>query len=152
MTLPAQRSGRPGSRWDPLREFEDLYTQMGRLWESAFGPGPGAGTVSGWSPLADVCETQDAYVVEIEVPGVKRDDLNVELVGSELLVTGELKETEHEGLFRKRTRRTGTFEYRTSLPQDVQADEIEANLAEGVLTLRIPKAAAARPRKIEIKE
>lgn len=150
MTLPVQRPGRPAARWDPFREFEDLYNQMGRLWDRAFDTGtPLAGS---WSPLADVCETDDSYVVEIDVPGVKRDDLSVQLTGNDLVVTGELKETEREGMFRRRTRRTGSFEYRTNLPSDVRADDIEAHLNEGVLVLRVPKAEVAQPRKIEIKD
>jgi HSP20 family protein len=148
MTVPAQRPGSQPARWDPFRQFEDLYTQMGRLWESAFSPG--AGTGGGWAPPVDVCETQDAYIVDLDVPGVKREDLDVKLSGDEMIVTGELKETEREGLFRKRTRRTGQFEFRTNLPRYVKADEITANLADGVLTLRIPKAEAEGPRKIEI--
>lgn len=152
MTLPVQRQNRPLARWDPFREFEDLYTQMGRLWESAFGARSGdSATTTGWAPIADVCETEDAYVVEIEVPGVKREDLTVDLVSNELAVTGEVKETEREGLFRRRTRRTGRFEYRTTLPRDVDTDKVDANLADGILTVHIPKAEAAKPRKIEVR-
>ncbi|HEY8373935.1 MAG TPA: Hsp20/alpha crystallin family protein [Pseudonocardiaceae bacterium] len=146
MTTPARRT--EGPWWDPLREFEDLYSRMGRLWESAFGSA--SPTVASWAPLADVCETQDAYLVEVDVPGVKQEDLDVELAGTELVVTGELKEVEREGVFRKRTRRTGRFEYRTTLPSDVDAERIEAQLADGVLTLRIPKAEVAKPRRIPI--
>lgn len=147
MTVPAQRSGSQPARWDPFRQFEDLYTQMGRLWES-FGSSAGAGGV--WAPPVDVCETEDAYIVDLDVPGVKRDDLDVKHSGDEVIVTGELKETEREGLFRKRTRRTGQFEFRANLPRDVKPDEITANLTDGVLTLRIPKAEVASPRRIEI--
>ncbi|NKE58381.1 Hsp20/alpha crystallin family protein [Lentzea sp. PSKA42] len=150
MTLPAQRPGRQLSRWDPFREFEDLYTQMGRLWDRTFNTD--TPTAGNWSPLADVCETGDSYVVEIDVPGVKREDISVQLTGNDLVVSGELKETEREGMFRRRTRRTGSFEYRTNLPADVRTDDIDAHLHDGVLTLRIPKAEAAQPRKIEIKD
>ncbi|WP_051796044.1 Hsp20/alpha crystallin family protein [Kibdelosporangium aridum] len=66
-----------------------------------------------------------------------------------LTITGELKETEREGLFR---RRTGHFEYRTTLPRNVDTDKIDARLASGVLTVRIPKAEAAKPRRIEISQ
>jgi HSP20 family protein len=152
MAVPARRENRPITRWDPFREFEDLYTRLGRLWDTEFGSAFGTGTgEGGWVPLADLSETQDAYMVEVDVPGVKRDDINVELAGNELVVTGELKETEREGLFRKRTRRTGRFEYRTSLPQDVEADKIEAKLTDGILTLRVPKAEEAKPRRIQIR-
>ncbi len=149
MTSPSRRENRPAARWDPFREFEDLYTQMGRLWESAFGTE--AGVSAGWAPLADVCETEDAYLVEIDVPGVRREDVNVELAGNELRVTGELKETERKGLFHKRTRRTGQFAFHTSLPENVRTDKIEANLADGVLTLRVPKAEPAKSRRIEVR-
>jgi HSP20 family protein len=146
--VPTQRSERQPARWDPFRQFEDLYTQMGRLWGSAFGPTAGPG--GNWAPLVDVCETEDDYIVDIDVPGVQRQDLDVKLSGNELIVTGELKATEREGLFRKRTRRTGQFEFLTSLPRHVKRDEITASLADGVLTVRIPKAEVAGPRKIEI--
>jgi HSP20 family protein len=150
MTQPPPRSGGGTARWDPLREFEDLYTQMGRLWESAFGPNSPA--ASAWSPLADLSETDDAYIVEVDVPGVKREDITIDLRDDELAVTGELKETEREGLFRKRTRRTGHFDYRLTLPRDVDADKVEASMADGVLTVRIPKADTAKSRRIQINE
>jgi HSP20 family protein len=149
MTSPTERPSRPLARWDPFREFEDLYTQMGRLWESAFGSG-GPAAAAGWAPIADLCETEDAYVAEIEVPGVKREDLAVDLTGNELTVTGEVKEAGHEGVVRRRARRSGRFEYRTTLPRDVDAEQVSAALADGVLTVRVPKVEAAKPRKIEI--
>jgi HSP20 family protein len=147
---PAKRPEHQPAWWNPFRLFEDLYTQMGRVWEAAFGSGSAAGPAGGWAPCADVCETQDTYVVDIEVPGVKQQDLDVKLSGDELAVMGELKETEREGLFRKRTRRTGQFTYRLSLPRYVKFEDITANLSDGVLTLRIPKAEITGPRKIEI--
>ena len=146
MTLPVPRWSSPPRRWDPLREFEDLYEQMGQLMQSTFGRAPGAA----WVPLADLSETEDAYVVEVDLPGVKRDDVNVEVNGNELAITGEIKERERVGWFRHRTRRTGQFEYRTTLPRDVDAEKIEATMAEGVLNVRVPKSEQAKPRRIPI--
>jgi HSP20 family protein len=103
-----------------------------------------------WLPLADVSETDDAYVVEIELPGVKRDDVDIELDGSELAVTGEFKERERKGLFRHHTRRLGRFEFRMTLPRNVDPDHVEAGLDDGVLTIRIPKTDTAKPRRVEI--
>ncbi|GLZ27884.1 heat-shock protein Hsp20 [Lentzea sp. NBRC 105346] len=148
MALPAVRSSAPLGRWDPFREFEDLYGQLGRWMESV------AGTVGdrvrAWAPLADVTETGEAYLVEVELPGVKRDDITVDLAGTELSISGEVKEKERQGLFRHRTRRVGQFSYRVTLPQDVDADKIQADLADGVLTVRVPKTEAAKPRRIAI--
>ena len=155
MTLPVRRSSAPGTpaRWDPFREFEDLYQQMGQLWESALVPAAARGALgaAAWSPLADLSETDDAYLVEVDLPGVKRDDVTVEATGSALTVRGELKEKERVGLLRHRTRRTGEFLYQVSLPTGVDAEKISAELADGVLTVRVPKAETAKPRQIEVK-
>jgi HSP20 family protein len=105
----------------------------------------------GWSPLVDIEETEDAWVLEAELPGVRREDVNVEVRDGELAITGELKERERKGVLRRQTRRTGRFDYRVTLPGDVEADKIEASLEHGVLTLRVPKAPQAQPRRIEVK-
>ncbi|WP_027929046.1 Hsp20/alpha crystallin family protein [Amycolatopsis thermoflava] len=149
MALPAVRATSSLGRWDPFRELEDLYTQMGRWMENAFNRVDQGMPV--WAPLADVSETEDAYVVEVDLPGVKRDDMAIELVGSELAVTGEIKEKERQGLLRHRTRRTGQFSYRVTLPDRVDAEKIEAALDEGVLTIRVPKSETIKPRRIAIK-
>jgi len=153
MTLPVLRrsEARPAARWDPFTEFEDLYDRMGRLMDTAWGgwgaPGWQAGT---WSPLADVTETGDAYIIEADLPGVKRDQVSIEVTGGELVISGETAPREHEGMLRRSTRRQGRFEYRATLPQDVDPDKVSASLADGVLTVTVPKAEAARPRRIEI--
>jgi HSP20 family protein len=103
-----------------------------------------------WVPLADIEETEDAWVVEAELPGVNKKDINVDVRDSEVVVTGEIKEKERKGLLRKRTRPVGRFEYRVVLPGEVNADGVDASLDDGVLTIRIPKAEQARPRRIEI--
>ncbi|GAB2983985.1 heat-shock protein Hsp20 [Amycolatopsis acidiphila] len=144
MALPVLRSSNTVNRWDPFREFEDLHGRLDEWLESA---------VSGvpvWSPLADVSETADAYLVAVDLPGVKREDVSVELMGTTLAIAGELKEREQAGWFRSRTRRRGRFEYRTTLPHEVDADRVEANLNDGVLSVRIPKSEAMKPRRIEI--
>jgi HSP20 family protein len=106
---------------------------------------------AGWAPLVDIEEQDDAYVLEAELPGVKREDVNIEVAGNELSATGEIKEKEREGALRRRTRRVGRFEYRVRLPEQVDASKIEASLDQGVLTLRVPKSERAQRQKIEIK-
>jgi HSP20 family protein len=147
MTLPVRRTIDQLNQWSPLREFEDLYQQVDRLVQSALSSSGGAGP---WLPAADVTETDEAYVVEIELPGVKSEDVDVELNGNELLVTGELKERERKGLLRRHTRRVGEFEYRVTLPGDLREDGVEATLTNGVLTVRVPKAEHAKSTKIDI--
>src|ERR671931_449248 len=111
----------------------------GRGWERA-----------AWSPLVDIEETDDAYVIEAELPSVKREDVNIELVGNDLQITGEIKERERTGTVQRRTRRSGRFAYRVTLPTRVDADKIDANLADGVLTVRVPKSERDQRRRIEI--
>jgi HSP20 family protein len=104
-----------------------------------------------WSPLVDIEETDDAYVVEAEVPGVKEKDLNVELVGNELAISGEVKERERTGVLRRQTRRTGRFDYRVRLPEHLDPGKIDAKLGDGVLTVRVPKVERAQRQKIAVK-
>jgi len=101
-------------------------------------------------PLADVEETDDAYVVDIELPGVKREDVSVEVSGDHLKVTGERRERERVGLLRQQTRTTGRFHFELTLPSGVDSDQVRANLDNGVLNVVVPKVESARPRKIEI--
>jgi HSP20 family protein len=80
---------------------------------------------------------------------VKREDVNIELEGNELQVSGEIKQ--REGKFRRRTRRVGRFELRVVLPDGVDSSGVDAKLDHGVLTLRVPKAEKAQRRKIDVK-
>ena len=159
--LPVRRSGRNTSLVNPSREFEDIYDRMGQLMNFAFGDM--ARVEMPWVPLADLSETEDAYVAKVELPGVGKDQIDVQLQDRELVVSGEIPEQEQEqdgqdggqnGGRRRRhrsTRRTGRFELRAWLPGDVNADAVQGELTDGVLTLTIPKSEAAKPRKIEIK-
>src|SRR4029450_11181389 len=84
----------------------------------------------GWVPPVDIEEQDDAYVIEAELPGVAKEDVDIGLISTELMITGEIKEREREGILRKRTRRIGRFEYRVRLPEQVDPDRGEAELAD----------------------
>ena len=152
MALPATRNDTaPHTRdlWDPFPEFSDLRRQMNELLDSLSSTRP-AGD-GAWSPLVDIEETDDAWTVEAELPGVKKDNIQIDASDSELVITGKIKEREQKGALRRRTRRTGRFEYRVTLPGDVDKDNIDASLTDGVLTVRIPKPERAKARQVEIK-
>jgi HSP20 family protein len=153
--LPERRSTSTPQRWEPLTELEQMTQRMRRMLDETFGgfglSSPRLMEGTSWSPMVDIEERDDAYVIEAELPGVKREDVNIELVGNELAITGEIKEREHKGAVRRRTRRTGRFEYRVTLPNQVDAEKIEAGLDQGVLTVRVPKSEREQRRKIEIK-
>jgi HSP20 family protein len=144
-----RRSQAP-QRWDSQRELEQFNEQFGRLMDTVWAPLAGGGNGAAWVPLADVEETEDAWTVEAELPAVSREDINVELRDNELVISGDIKEKERKGVLRKRTRRTGQFEYRVALPGQADEENIDAKLHEGVLTVRVPKSEGARRRRIEV--
>ncbi len=107
---------------------------------------------STWSPLVDIEEEDNTYVLDVDLPGVKPDDINIEVVNNELTINGEIKERERKGIVRRRTRRVGRFAYRVMLPNQVDTEKIEAKFDNGVLTMRIPKVEKARRKRIDIKK
>jgi HSP20 family protein len=164
MALPAtrrtegQRARQPGTamarRVDPYREMEDFYDRLGQMWQTFFVepdlPGR-SGRTSPWSTLADIEETEDTFVVEIDLPGVRADDIKLELRDNELHISGEHKDKERVGVLRRQTRRVGEFEYVVSVPGEIDPEKVDATLHDGVLAVQLGKATTARPRKIEIK-
>lgn len=152
--LQDRRSEIAPERGETVGEIELLTERMRRMLEQTFGgfvwPSQLA-QAAGWTPLVDIEEEDDAYVLKAELAGVKREDVKVEVVGSELTITGEIREPERKGIVRKRMRRTGRFDYRVSLPTQVDTEKIDAKLADGVLTVRVPKLERAQRRQIEIK-
>jgi HSP20 family protein len=151
---PSRSRRRPVRRWDPVREMEDVYDRMGRLMQDFFGEAPpvtAAVTLPEWTTPADIEETDNEYIVEIDLPNVKREDVTLELRDNELRITGEIKERERTGIVRRRSRRVGQFEHVVALPGEVDPDRVDASLSDGVLTVRVGKASGSQPRRIEIK-
>jgi HSP20 family protein len=151
--LPERRSG-SSQRWEPATDVEHVSERMRRMLDQTFGGLSWPELLreaAAWAPPVDIEEEDDAYVVEAEVPGVKRGDVKIELVGRELTISGEIKERERKGVLRKKTRRVGRFEYRVVLPDEVDAEKVDAKLNDGVLTVRAPKAERAQRRRIEVK-
>jgi HSP20 family protein len=130
-------------------ELDELFDRMSRFLESASAMPTLVGRTS-WAPMADMYETDDAYVVEVEFPGVARENIDVEIAERELLIKAETAPRESEGVMRRSTRRSGTFEYRAMLPAGVKSAEVGAQLSDGVLTVTIPKAQPVKPRHVEI--
>jgi HSP20 family protein len=156
VTVTAPRSSRPGAtvltrRSDPFREMEDLQDRMGQLMDGLFGLVPPA--VAARLPMApaDIEETDDAYIVELDLPGVRPEDVNLEIRETELRVSGEIKERERKGIVRRQTRRIGAFEHVIALPGEADPEKVEATLHDGVLTVRVGKSQVRQPRRVEIK-
>jgi len=134
----------PGWGWrDPLSEFENLWGEMNRFFRQGAMP---TGERP-WVPMVEEEETESAYVVRAELPGIPRDNVTVELDANELHITGELEEEQRGKVL---SRRTGRFSYRTIVPNDIDSDKVAADLADGVLTVRIPKSPRGKRRTIRV--
>jgi HSP20 family protein len=138
-------------RVQPFRELQELQEQTSQLLEQVLsGAVPTVADVPVWVPDVDIEETEDAWIVEAELPGAKAENVHVELNENELVIRGEITERERAGIIRRRTRRVGQFEYRVTLPGQVAGEQPEARLHEGVLTVRIPKPEPSRAREIQV--
>ena len=140
------------TRWDPFRDLLNLQNEMTRLFGRAYGEET-EGTRANWAPPIDIYETPDAYRVVAELPGFGPDDVDVTVNEGTLTIKGERKfyDEVNEENFHRVERRFGSFQRIVSLPAQVEADKVEANFDKGVLTVSIPKAERAKPRRIEIK-
>jgi HSP20 family protein len=141
-------------RWEPLRELGALQTEMNRLFNSVFdSPGPGnGGTMRRWMPAMDLVETDEHFVLKADLPGLTEEDVNLELEGNVLTVSGERKaehEDRREGYYRVE-RASGQFARSLTLPEGVNADAVEASFDKGVLEVRIPKPEERKPRRVSI--
>jgi HSP20 family protein len=146
-------SGAPGWGWmNPLEEIERMRTQMERLSSGLSGVFTGE-PASGVFPLMNVTEDKDNYYVRAELPGIKAEDLNISVTGDSLTVEGERKlPDENSGAtYHRRERDSGRFSRILTLPGLVDAEAINAKMADGVLTVVLPKAEAAKPKQISVK-
>jgi len=134
----------------PLHQFRD---GMDRLLTGVFGP-----TAEGMlppifrsQPAVNVWEQGDALLVEMEVPGVKNDQVDISVAGGELSIKIERPEVAQEDVkYHRRERPVGSFTRVLRLPVEVDANRVEAELRDGVLSITLPKAEAAKPRKINV--
>ncbi len=122
-------------RWDPYRDFNF--------------PDEVSGT---FMPSFDVRETPDAYLFTADMPGIRREDLEIQLAGNRLSISGkrEQEAAENQGTFYTQERSYGTFSRTFSLPEEVQSGKVAAELRDGVLHLMVPKSPEIRPQKISI--
>lgn len=144
MALPT----RTGSPWDQLRELRD---RMDELMSTAFGTGP---RLAQWSPPVNIEDVGSELILTAELPGMTRDDIEIELENNVLTIRGEKKiEREEKGEEGRRyiyERSSGSFSRSFTLPHTVAADRITAKFEDGVLTVTMPKTEEARARHITI--
>ena len=152
------RPGRELISWRPIRELEKELEEMERHFEDIFGrpffpiawrrvPAKRA-----WSPPLEVYEKEDEYVVRAELPGMKKDEIDVSVVEDTLTIKGERKAEEEvkEENYYLCERCYGSFERSVTLPSAIDTEKIKASYENGVLEIRLPKVPAVKPKKVEI--
>ncbi len=145
-------------RFSPGSEMRNIQREIDRVFDSFFTPrrsgsnGDAASETAVWAPRVDLAETEDAYLIHADLPGIAREDLQINYQDHTLTLSGERRaEAKEEGRNYVRMERTaGTFYRAFSLPRAVQSDAIEADYTDGVLEVRIPKAEESKPRRIEV--
>lgn len=147
--LPAARTHAalsPRDERDPFREFDQIARDL-TAWAQRWS-WPGVDDVL--AALGDLEETDDAFVLEVDLPGVAKGDVDIQLDGRRLTITAERNERERVGILRRRTRHVGTYRHEVVLPADVDPDGVDAHLADGELVVRLPKTAATRRHRITV--
>lgn len=139
------------ARYSPAPDLARLQRQFDTLLPGFFGAAQQDADAS-WTPRVDVHEDDNAYLFHMDVPGMKKDDLQIDFHEGTLSVSGERtasERTENDTLVRVE-RRSGSFYRSFSLPKTVQPDAIEARYEDGVLTVVVPKAEESKPRRIAV--
>ena len=141
-------------RWEPAREMITLREAMDRLFDDAF-TSP-LSMRSGWSmstPAIDMYHTDNEVVVKASIPGIKAEEVQINITGDVLTLKGEVKQEEErqDKAWHIREQRFGSFERSVALPTAVKTDKAEAVFENGVLTITLPKADEVKPRTISIK-
>jgi HSP20 family protein len=149
-----ERSGALPLSTHPLAQMRELNPHFARLLDELLGDWSGALSTAAHeaTPLAEIEELDNAWLVRVELPGVKQGDIDVQLVGRRLVVRAQRAEERREGTLRRTTRTTGRYFLDIVLPGEVQPDDVEATLEDGVLGVRLPKPEGeqGRARRIGI--
>ena len=137
-------------RWEPFMDFGNLHSVLNDWFDNNGDRSPARPRA--WYPAVDVLEEKDAYIIHAELPGMKKEDIHVELKDGNLVLSGERKaEKLADGVKYRHAERVATKFWRSfSLPETIKQDNIEAAYKDGVLEVKIPKAEEAKPRQIEI--
>ena len=135
------------------RTFAELETEFPKWMTEFFTPEGGTFSKFEFAPEVNVAETEKAVEVTMELPGMKPEEVNVEIVEGRLWITGEKKEEKEEKgkTFHRIERKYGQFRRVLPLPTKVEAERVEAQMIEGVLKIVLPKAAEVRPKPIPVK-
>jgi HSP20 family protein len=140
--------------WDVMRELATMQERMNRIWGSVYDRGHEDVTSRGaWLPPVDIYETDSREIVlKAEVPGIKREDIDLTVENNVLTIRGERRRDESvkEERFHRIERAYGSFSRSFTLPNTVDSQRVRADYRDGVLTVTLPQREEARPRQIQV--
>lgn len=139
-------------RWNPVREMATLQNAMERMFDEVYGEVKPA--MRRWDLAVDLAEKQDAFIIKASLPGIDPNALDITVEDDVLTIKAETTEDKavEEANYHLRERRTGSFARSLRLPTPINADQIQADYDNGVLTLNVPKAEAVKPKKIAVRK
>lgn len=139
------------SRWDPFREMSALQDRINRVFNEQISRGEAEGAEKSWAPVVDILEDNSDLIVRAELPGVCREDMDVEVTSEMLTISGERKfDDKSSDKYLRVERAYGPFKRSFSIGVPVQPDKIKASFKDGILEIVVPKAEEVKPKKIEI--
>ncbi len=140
-------------RFSPTTEVRSLQREIDRMFDSFLPKSNGDSEQAVWTPRVDLAESENAYLVHLDVPGMKKEDLEVNFQDGSVTVSGTRNEQEigEDANFVRVERRFGRFYRSFDLPKTVDSTKIEAKYEDGVLAIRIPKAEESKPKTVTIK-
>jgi len=142
-------------RWRPYQDFFNLQGRINRLFENDSLPvkSPEDVSLDSWSPTTDIFETKDEYILKLEVPGISKDDIQIEFNQDTLTVKGERKEEKevNKDNYHRIERCCGSFSRSYTLPKNVDEKKIDASMKDGILELQIPKQEESKTKTLPIK-
>lgn len=141
-------------RWEPARELATLQSEMSRLMNHFWGSADAGGSQSAtaWLPALDVWESEDEIVLAVDLPGIREEDISIEVDDGVLTISGERSRTidEKSDRYYRFERRFGQFSRSVTLPQGIDASGVKAEFDAGVLEVHLPKPEERRPTRIQI--
>jgi HSP20 family protein len=140
------------TRWDPFRDLEALRENVNRLFQESMVPRRESPMAQAWTPAVDVVEDDEKIIVKAELPGLKREDIDIELTGDTLTIKGERKfeNEERKENYVRIERAYGEFRRVFTIGVPVKPGEVKASYKDGILEVCIPKAEEIKPKKVEV--
>ena len=145
----------PIVKWDPFRNVAALQDRINRIFDESFSRTADVNddiSMSAWKPSVDIYETDEAIILKAELPGIKKEDVSVEVKDNILTLRGERVEDKEikEGSYFRKERCFGTFSRAFNLQHRVQPDKIKAKFKDGILEIEIPKPEEEKPKQITV--